>query len=202
MREAAHQVRGKPCRDAGFGLGRIERVRGRMVLSRRISLVQAGLRDNHRPIRPRAPHRTQGLEDRALLRVHGARDGQHQMRAFGAERQVLCRVVVGLAQSARVEEAQDGRLLGKIEDARRAGARLEAAAERHVVALGDGAYDRALAALHLADQPNDRSEGARAFGNGVSLRLRCARALRPELRNQADSVWRTNRRSTLDPWDA
>ena len=87
-----------------------------MALARRVGLVQARLRDQHRPIRMPARAARDHLEHRILRRVAGLHDDEHQMRLRLGHRDVGGRIVVGLAEPARIEEADRRRVGWKIED--------------------------------------------------------------------------------------
>ena len=142
-----------------------ERIGQYVAHALRIALVQAGLRHHHRPVRMRPARRGDHVEHHLLLLVHGLDDRQDQVRSAFAEGDVLRRVVGHLAEAAGVEKADDRRVLGEVEHARHLGAGAEAGAHLGLRALREHAHDRALAALHLADQPHHRRELARPIGD-------------------------------------
>ena len=153
-------------RDAGR-----ERIRHDVIGAGGVAVVQRRLGDDDRPIRVALAHELDEIDDGLLLRIHGAHGDQHEMRAVFGEGEILGRVVAGFAQPARIEEAQDRGVGGKLIEAGRARAGAEAVADRGVVCAGDAADDRGLAALHLAEQPDDGRDRTRAFDHGIAVQL-------------------------------
>ena len=137
----------------------------RVASALRIALVEAGLRHHDRPVRVRPARRGDDVEHHLLLVVHGLHDRQDQLGAALAEGDVLHRVVGRLAEPAGVQEADDRRVLRKVEHAGHLRAGAKAGADLGLRALREDADDRAFAALHLADQPHHRRELARPIGD-------------------------------------
>ena len=89
-----------------------EWVRERMTRSRGIEPVQAGLRDDDRPVGMFAARLLQGLDDDVLGRVRHLHHDQHQVRLVLAPGDIARWIVACLAEPARIEEAQQ-RCLGR-----------------------------------------------------------------------------------------
>jgi hypothetical protein len=123
--------------------------------------MQARLRQHDRPVRMRPARCGDHVEHHLLLVVHGLHDRQDQLGATLAEGDVLRRVVGSLAEPAGIQEPDDRRVLRKVEYAGHFRAGAKAGADLGFRALREHPDDRALAALHLADQPHHGCELAR-----------------------------------------
>jgi hypothetical protein len=163
---ARHRLGHRP-RQSCAGDAVRERIGQDVALPPRIALVQGRLGHDHGPIRMPAARGAHGIHHRALLGIQGLGYGEDQMRAVLGEGYVLRRIVGRLAQAAGIEEADDGRLGGEVEDARGPGAGAEAGADLGVAGPCEGTDDGGLAALHLADEPYQRRQRARPVGNRV-----------------------------------
>ncbi len=144
-----------------------------MHLSWRVSLVQRGLRHGHGPLGMPFARSLQGLQNRALLRVERLDDGDDQMRLRLVKGDVLRRVVTFFAKPARIEEADDGRFGGEVEDRGGPGARLVAQPDLGGTRLGERAHDGGLAGLHLPDEPDHGRRLARKRGH-LLIRWHCS----------------------------
>src|SRR5262249_52716070 len=134
----------------------VPRVRLRVLLLR-VRLRQAGQGPDDRG-RPPGPAQRGEVRQHVLLGVVHRLDGdEDEVRLVVEAGEVLGGVVARLVQAARVEERQQRRLgRGELVLAREARAGLEALADLGVVGAGHVLDDRRLAALRLAEQPEDR----------------------------------------------
>src|SRR5438132_9616624 len=126
------------------------------MLPLRISLVQRGRHEDNGPRRLIAPDRPQMFEDVLQRMIEHADRNHYDVGLVMEGGQVLRRVVTGLVQAARVEERDEGSFLGgKIVLAREARTWLEALADLGVLGAGQILDDAGLAALRLAEEPED-----------------------------------------------
>jgi len=100
-----------------------------MVGTGPISLVQAGLDDDDRPLRMSPPDRGKSVENWLLDRVERPDHSQQQLRAAFTERDVFGWVIGDFPEAAGVEEPHDRRFCGEIKYPRDAGTCSEAGAD-------------------------------------------------------------------------
>jgi hypothetical protein len=136
-----------------------------MFVARSVTLVYRRLRNDDRPFGVPPPYRTYRIDDSLLLWIKRAHRDNEKVRLVLAKCQVFGWIVARLPDPARIEKPDERCLLGKVKNARRFGAGLEAISYLGSAAFCHHAYDRRLTRLHLAQEPDHGSKRTRTLRN-------------------------------------
>src|SRR3984893_4229924 len=125
--------------------------------ARGIQPMQTCLADNTRPLGMAAAHQPQDAQHGIWSRVGNLHRDQEKVRPPLAPGNVRCRVVVHLAEPARIEKPKEWRLGGHIIECCASRARRKSFADRGPCVACDGGYDGVLPRRGLAGELIDGS---------------------------------------------
>ena len=112
-----------------------------------------------------AAYRPHDIEYGLLLLIENAHRDNDDMRLLLADGEVFGRIIADLSEAARIEKADQRRLLGKIEHASRFRAGPETIPNLGAAAARRHSNEGSLTRLNLAEQPHHRCQPTRPGGN-------------------------------------
>src|SRR6202045_5525211 len=125
--------------------------------ARGIQPMQTCLGDNNRPLGMAAAHQPQDAQHGILSRVGNLHRDQEKVRPPLAPGNVRGRVVVHLAEPARIKKPKEWRLGGHIIECCASRARRKSFPDRRPCVACEGGYDGGLPRPGLAEEPNHGS---------------------------------------------